>query len=118
MSPEEIREQFREINKLQAELRRAEKKLLAECGIKEYLRCLHCGQFCADAFMVHNEVWHLAVPDQAERYANMRERGLPDRGLFLHAHCLEQRIDRKLTVLDLSDVPMNEVIRFFVDRED
>jgi hypothetical protein len=62
----------------------------AKLGDSERGRCVECGQPCLvrDEYIVRGKVWH--------------EAGMPrwDSG-YLHRHCLEKRIGRKLTQADL-----------------
>jgi len=57
-------------------------------------RCAVCDQTCLDLYMVKDEVWPFREDE------------------VCHLRCLEQKINRPLTIFDFIDKPINEGIKF------
>lgn len=95
-------------------LSRFEDHLRSEAGLLGDWTCLHCGKPYREDYMVHDSVWREAVPDVHERHVQQMVQGLPKGGLVLHLRCLEARLERPLTVNDLSPAPVNDAIRYFL----
>lgn len=117
-TPEGVRNILIPAIKLQTALRKFELQLMKALGAPEKFLCLHCNQPYAEDYKIDDRIWREAVPDQAERYAALVERGLPKRGLYLHIRCLEVRLGRRVTVADLSSAPCNNAIRYFFETRD
>jgi len=64
--------------------------------------CARCGCQTADNYMVHNQLWATTK--------------LPRKGAFLHLKCLEDIIDRSLTLGDFTDAPVNDIVRWAFGR--
>lgn len=73
--------------------------------------CLECGQDCADAYMVRDEIWARAVPNEGELRQKRLDAGLPRQVLVLHLACLEKRIGRPIGLGDLTEAPINSLAR-------
>ena len=69
-------------------------------------KCIDCDDYAGN-YMVKNEVWFKAVPD----YVKFK-RGAPQDANIVAVclPCLERRLNRKLTIDDFSDAPINKTI--------
>jgi hypothetical protein len=78
--------------------RRLESWAASDADFKDRHHCAHCGgKSLLQQYMVTDDVWAAA--------------GMNHKG-FLHLYCLEKRLDRRLTIDDFTDVPINDELRF------